>query len=222
MRKILAAALSALLCVPFPALAAPQCRTANCNHVQQAYVAPAYVQQAVIYDQNVVLVPKAFAIQVAPVNAYLGVADSYRDAHFAKQVAEELFKLNQQFAPQPGGAAPQQAPKAATSKIGQILANSCASCHMPGKHEPDLSGDPDAIPEIVRLKSFHQIAIGKMPKGKAPLTQDQFNEFGEWSEKKPNAIVPSAAPKAPVPEKQPAPTLGPAPSAVEPKAGDKK
>lgn len=223
----------------FAALASAQnCRTANCNVplVQQAYVAPVYAQQHVVYDQNVILVPKAFAVNVAPVGAYLGIADSYRDAHFARQVAEELFKLNQQFAPQPqaapgGTAQPLAAPKK-LSAIAKALGSNCVSCHMPGKKYPDLSGDPELMTETVRLKVFHRVGTETMPPKneatgeKTTIPQVDYNAIGEWAFKKPTeSTKPSDAPKAAEAPKEPAklpkaPDLGPAPAVIDPK--DKK
>lgn len=206
MRRIVVAVYAALVVL---LLAAPKADAQNCRYTGYAanvYHAPVYQQAVVQYDYNTIIVPKAFQVQVAT-PYYLGVADDYRQAFNAKAVAEELAKIIdlQRQALAANGAAPlpltTQKP---TSKIGAILANRCASCHAPGKQEPDLSGDPEKISEVVRLKTFAAIARGEMPKGKPPIPQDEFNEVGAWSKLKPSEVVPPIPPakRDPEPKKE--------------------
>lgn len=188
MRKLLAIALSVALVIPLPAVA-DHCRTTT---FQQAYVAPVYAQKIVqhqVYDYNQIIVPKAFQVQVAA-PFYMGVADDYRQANFARQVAEELLRLQANTA---NGQALTQKPQ---SRIAAILATNCAGCHGPGTQQPDLSGDPESIPELARLKSFAAVTRGEMPKGKPPLAQNDFDEIGAWAKRKPNGIVPVPIPPA--------------------------
>ena len=199
MRKILAVVLALLLAVPFPALAS-NCRTTT-------YVAPVhYQQQFVVQDYHhaqQIIVPKAFQVQVNT-PFYMGVSDDLRQLEFAKQVALEYSKIVEYQRQQLllGGATNNlgptpQAITQPTSKIGVILAKNCVSCHSPGKQEPDLSGKPEQISEMVRLKSFAATARGEMPKKGQPLSQDEFNEVGAWSKQRPDALVPPTTPIPP-------------------------
>lgn len=184
------------------------CRTVS---VGRYYSAPVIQQQQYTYNQGVtynhqqygyITVPKAFFAHVAEYKpVYLGISDDYRQREFAKEVAEQLARINAQN--QPGNGPPNLTkPAAANSKIGTILTTRCATCHAPNKTEPDLSGNPDDIPEIVRLKCFAEVAKNKMPKKGPPLPQDEFDELGAWSElrpvgKTPNLTIP---PKKNMPE----------------------
>ncbi len=221
MRKFLAVALSAALVVPAPAFAD------NCRAVvyKQQYVQPVYAaQHHVAYDYNQVIVPKAFQVQVAA-PFYMGIADDARQANFASQVALEYAKIvdlqRQQFLlgqgainGQPTPAVPSFQPKI-TSKIGAILAKNCAVCHSPTgrQSEPDLSGNPDQISEIVRLKAFAAAARGTMPKAPhPPLPQDEFNELGAWSALKPTGLIPAIPQALPaLPKKEELPKVPEAP-----------
>lgn len=210
MRRLIVAVYAALL---FALFAVPKADAQNCR-TAYGYSAPVYHQQyvaPVAYDYNRIIVPKAFQVEVAT-PFYMGVSDDYRQLNFAKQVAEEYAKIvefqRQHLSLGNGNvSAPNTLPLTTakpTTKIGTILANRCVSCHTPGKNTPDLSGNPDAISEVVRLKCLQQLTLGKMPKGKPPLPQDEFNEFGAWTEAKPSEFSPGV-PAIPPAKKDPEP-----------------
>lgn len=157
------------------------------------------VAAPVVYEQNVVLVPKAFQVQV-PLDSYASVGEEYRQAYFARLVAEELYRLSQQrgaIAPTLGG--PTGA-LAANTKIAAILESRCASCHN-GQQSPDLSGDPESVSEIARLKSVVQVSAGKMPKKNPGLPQEEYNELVAWSMRTPVPKIPPAIGPTPSPPK---------------------
>lgn len=204
MRKFLAVAMSAALVVPAPVLAD------NCRAVVFRQQNVQHAPQHVVCDQNQIIVPRAFQVQVAA-PFYMGVADDYRQANFAAQVAAEYAKIvdlqRQQFnlgQGLPNGQLTLAVPSfqtKITTKIGAILAKNCAVCHSPtGKQPaPDLSVNPDQISELVRLKSFAAAARGTMPKAPhPPLPQDEFNELGAWSALKPTEVIPAKQPAAPM------------------------
>lgn len=188
MRKVVAAVLAALFVVPNIATSGDCRRVA---HVP-AYVAPVHVGHgyANFHHQQVVIVPKAIQV-IKALDSYSSVGDEYRQAYFAKLVAEEYAKiveLSKQHqaatGPAPTGPAPKEAIAAPKQelRVAVILKDRCASCHSSGKQAPDLSGDPDKIDETTRLRAFLAVAQGKMPKGKPSLPQEEFNLLAEWAE----------------------------------------
>lgn len=177
--------------------------------VQQQVIVPSYSQSFSTYGHNTIVVPKAFAVEVLP-QYYAAVSDDYRQLEFAKLLAQELAKIaeaNRQLsqpqpapapsapvapvdpippakdlppagklAPPPGQALRQQ------SKIGIVLATRCAGCHdSKSKTSHPLDGDPDKVPEVDRLRAFLSVSVGKMPKGKPPVSNDELNTIAEWA-----------------------------------------
>lgn len=171
------------------------CRRVVVNHHQAVTYAPAHHAYD-FHHQNTLIVGKAFAVAVAP-DYYLGVADEARMLAFAKQVAQEMVAIQQQqrssASPQP---APQQQnlttgpapaptpgtiPPAKSKDIKEVLTARCAGCHS-GQKAPNLSGDPNLIPELVRYRCLSQCINNRMPKGKAPLDNDELNIIQAWAD----------------------------------------
>lgn len=180
---LLAAMIVVVLAMPAPA---GDCRRVNLQSYQ-TYVAPVtYSNQAYNYATYEPVVIK----YVVPLASYTSVGDNYRDAYFAREVANELYRLIEAGkpnlgpapSPMPAGAESLKAPqsKSGKTKIATILADNCVSCHS-GKQAPNLAGDPEAIPELVRLRSFLAVSSGQMPKGKDPLGNDDLNELARWA-----------------------------------------
>lgn len=183
-----------------------EARADGCRTITRYNTPVVAVQQqyynGVTYNQQYgyITVPKAFFAHVAEYRpVYLGISDDYRQKEFAKEVAEQLAKI--QNAQPRNGPGPNNFGKP-QSKIGAILDARCVSCHGAGKTEPDLSGDPDTISELVRLKSFAEVAKNKMPKKGPPLPQEELDELGKWSELKPLPKIPNLTipPKETIPD----------------------
>lgn len=183
--------LFAVLAVLVVAMSAPASDCRRVSHVP-SYVAPVVVHGH-DYHQQVVIVPKAIQV-VKALDSYASTGDEFRQAYFAKLVAEEYAKIvelqRQQLnlGPAPTGPVQPPIPPAKESlsapkapKIAQILKDRCASCHSEGKTAPNLAGDPDRIDETTRLRSFLAVAEGVMPKGKPSLPQEEFNELAAWA-----------------------------------------
>lgn len=221
-------AMLTVVLVAVPGASGSNCRYAAPYKAQQVYAAPVYQQTYVVQDYNTVLVPKAFQVAVSQ-GFYMGISDEARFEAFTERIAEKLARITetqrQYLLANPNlGPAPAQLPLSAapTTKIGAILATRCTSCHSPTGSRPqtDLTGDPDKIPEVLRLKALQQITLGKMPKGKPPIPQDEFNEIGAWSEKHPvHEPIPLAAPMLP---KEKATLPPPPPPEKKPEPMDKK
>lgn len=189
MRATAALLITALTTAP---MAADSCRRATAVHYAPAFAAPAYGHHGYAY-QNLVVVPKAFQV-VKALDSYSSVGDEYRQAYFAKLVAEELAKiadlkrqLEQPAAPPLLGPNPNIPPAAPKADAGNndlrvfkaMLENKCASCHQPGSKRLDLSGDPTKLSyeqrgEIVdRVMAPDSDALF-MPKGKPPVSGEEL------------------------------------------------
>lgn len=177
------------------------------------------VQQQLYHNGNynaygTLLVPKAFLAYVNEFRpTYLGISDDYRQREFAKQVAEEYFKLS--GAAGGGGQANAGTPQR-KSRIEAILAARCVSCHGQSGSEPYLDGDPELIPKVVRLESFAAVTRNEMPKKGEALPQAEFDEVGLWAKRAPQGPQPNAGFK----QKQPQPEVPSLPEvpAIENKA----
>jgi mono/diheme cytochrome c family protein len=193
-RQSLAALLAGLLCVP-PAAVADNCRRATTY--TPAYVAPAYGHGYYDYAyQQYIIVPKAFQI-VKALDSYSAVGDEYRQAYFAKLVADELARiadakrqLEAPPAPQPQPV-PNLAPNPAippakgdanggTARTFKAMLDAkCAKCHQPNTKRLDLTGDPNRLTfeqrgEIVDRIMAPESETGFMPKDSAPVTGEEL------------------------------------------------
>ena len=94
--------------------------------------------------------------------------------------------------PAPPVAVPQperlpQVPKGPEAKgkvsIQKVLATRCASCHNPQYDASltDLSGHPDAIPGPARDRCVVYVTSGRMPKGKGPIPQEEYDQLVSWA-----------------------------------------
>jgi mono/diheme cytochrome c family protein len=182
----------------FGALMLPEAHS-DCRRVivgGQTYAAPVYA--APIYHQaheNIVLVPKAFLVQTRSDYA-AGIGDEIRQKQFAKDVADELFRLMQEaqrVAPaQQGGSRPPvdvtpnpaQPLKAEGVTIKDVLAKNCVSCHGKGGNLPLLTGDPDKIDYLIRGDILNAVVEGRMPKNKPALTQEELNVVHAWQDRR--------------------------------------
>lgn len=149
---------------------------------------------------------------VAPVKAvvqydyYYSVSDAYRDSLLADALAYRLLNAQaqlraaQQFnkhvprysdpaAAQPAPRAqPKSQPQPGQGQAGlvpdglaKVVEAHCIKCHAGGKNGINLD-DLAAVPEKLRLKSFHLVNKGKMPKGKPALSDEENKLFDEWAE----------------------------------------
>lgn len=142
-------------------IAAPQVPADNCRRAtavyHPTYVTPTYGHHVLDYHQQVVLVPKAFQV-VKALDAYASVGDEYRQAYFAKLVAEELAKIaeTKRQLEQPAPAIPPAAKDPKIPQLDQVKAddtktvkmmfdNSCVKCHQPNTKRLDLTGDPTKL-----------------------------------------------------------------------------
>jgi mono/diheme cytochrome c family protein len=184
----------------FGALMLPEAHS-DCRRVivgGQTYAAPVYA--APIYHQaheNIVLVPKAFLVQTRSDYA-AGIGDEIRQKQFAKDVADELYRMIQeaqryQAPPQTGGQTrppvdvtpnPAQPLKAEGVTIKDVLAKNCVSCHGKGGNLPLLTGDPDKIDYLIRGDILNAVVEGRMPKNKPALTQEELNVVHAWQDRR--------------------------------------
>ncbi len=179
-------------------IAVPTSRGGDCRRI--TYTQP-YVQtyHATNYDYyNTVLVPKAFAVQV-PLASYTSVGDEFRQLYFARQIAEELAKINasrpsEPIQPAAGPNAPPAAgPPGATNlapkvytTIKDVIFNRCASCHDP-KKDPARTNwaiDPDKIPGKIAKAGALKCTLGLMPKRGPQLPDSELGIIATWADQK--------------------------------------
>lgn len=176
---------------------------ADCRRV----VAPSYVQTFTptytqSYGYETVILPKAYALQVAP-QFYAGIGDEYRQAEMAKAIARELYNMIEASKQVPPANPPAPTPPTnhnplppvpnvpsipdvipkeslkGRSAIQLLLDARCVSCHDKNGEKPNLT-DASKVSKFDRLESFHSVSIGRMPKKGDKLTQEQFNLMAEW------------------------------------------
>lgn len=222
MKKVITVALCGLLTFPFPATA-DNCRrvAVQQHHAVPAYT-PSYVAPVQAHGYDLV---QPFAIPVPYLrNDFYSVQPDLAMLRLQKELVDDaankasdravekmlnaLAAAKAATGPAPADGVPPQALALKTgsdkAKVREILTARCVQCHAPGLDAPDLSGDPDLIPELARLKALRELTHNRMPKGKDKLSQEEFNVLGKWADQKP------AAPKQPV-------TIPPAAAAVEDK-----
>jgi hypothetical protein len=177
---------------------------APASYAAPVYSAPAYKAPVYAAYQNYEVV-KPYAVPFAYVpDTFYRVAPYLADAKVNAQIAEDaadraarkatadiLAALARSAAAGPSappsvlppapGPAPQAKAPANGPTIATVLENRCASCHQnDSPKSPKLTGDPGLIPEVVRLRSFHAVSAGRMPKNKPPLPQEEFDLLSRW------------------------------------------
>ena len=158
-------------------------------YVQQTYATQQYV--APTYQQQVVLVPKAIAVEVNR-DFYFSVGDYYRDKLIADAVAARLASMQVASHPQAPTAsvakvatpAPQPTfdPNAATDAypdVFQVLQNNCTRCHGNELKKGKLSyltadNKMAALDEKTWLKTYLYVRTGYMPQGHASLSDEEI------------------------------------------------
>ena len=179
----------------------------------------AYTQTAVVGKAYPVYLPLlAYSSVADDVRSYYSSKRSTKEAFleaFREAAAEGLLGPTAQPIPQaqPGPLPPSppppvgvpqpgklpevpKAPGKGQVSIKKILTARCAECHNPQYDASltDLSGDPEKVPGPARDRCVVFVTSGKMPKGKGPIPQEEYDTLVSW------ALAAGSVAKAPAPQ----------------------